>query len=211
MCLVHPVQMASPGQACGLQGSRGVNCDFLADDDPGKGPGWPQSRQNWAPRAVAGAGARVGSVMTSSVWNWYNCIFFGWQLSLRRCCPRPLRPSSRPLLRRAHASSLPRRPLPPPYPPRPPRRPRSPHASPPSFLPLARPPTHPSLESPPPFRPCSTAPPRACARAHAHARARAHAHTLTHFRSRAHAATSELATQAQCRVVPAAFVKSAST
>jgi hypothetical protein len=52
--VLQSVLMAYPDQASSLQGFHGVNCDFLAANDPGIGSGWQQSKQNWALLAVVG-------------------------------------------------------------------------------------------------------------------------------------------------------------
>ena len=51
--------MAHPNQAGSLQGSHNVNCDILADNSPGTGSGWQQSKQNWVLPAVVGHCARM--------------------------------------------------------------------------------------------------------------------------------------------------------
>ena len=53
------VLMANPGQAISLQGSCGVNQGAPAASELGTGPGWQQSRQNRALRAVVGKWARM--------------------------------------------------------------------------------------------------------------------------------------------------------
>ena len=58
--------MNHPNQVSSLQGSHGVNCDILADDNLGNGTGWQQSRQNWMPAAVVGQRIRMES---SSLYN----------------------------------------------------------------------------------------------------------------------------------------------
>ena len=67
MHALRSMSMACPFRASSLQGHTCVSRSGLANNDPGTGPGWQQSRQNWTLLAVVGPQPRVEH---SDPYNW---------------------------------------------------------------------------------------------------------------------------------------------